>query len=306
MATRQEPNAPVIIALPFGYSCGTAKTNAILTDDIILKHLIAFFLAPFHPLRRFPLPSPCAFIDLPLPPLARIGLSCVGIDLGEDVDTWHTTALSCVTVGEQAHARRYRRQLDATRHLVGRALVRALLARELGLASLAAEFTLNPWGKPMLPACAWAFNIAHAGQHVWVALGRGADVGIDVEAEDAASDPYAESAVLHLAERTALLQLNRRAAQLAFLRCWTRKEAIVKALGEGLSRPLSSFRVDLGDAPRDWLAEAPLATVAGWTVADLPLGAGYHASVAATAPGLPIACHPAIKASAGRQSRSAR
>lgn len=236
----------------------------------------------------FPLPN---FPTLPLP-LADAELACFGIDLKDDAEGWWEAALPWVTAGEQVRARRFRQRMDALRHVVGRALVRSLLSRELGVAALSMEFIANPWGKPALPGCGIEFSISHSGNAVWVALCRGIAVGVDVESQDAVADPHGMADVFHPAERAALLELPSADAQSAFLRCWTRKEAVIKALGEGLSRPLASFCVRTDECAGDWLREVPEGGITGWTTADLPVAAGYHASVAAMAPGLAVTCHP--------------
>lgn len=230
------------------------------------------------------------FATLPRP-LVDAELACVGIDLKDHAEGWWAAALPWVTAGEQAGGRRFHKRMDAVRHLVGRALIRAMLSRELGVAALSAEFVANPWGKPELPGSGFEFSISHSGDAVWVALCRGIAVGIDVERADAATDSHALAEVFHPVECATIQLLPAAEAQGAFLRCWTRKEAVIKALGEGLSRQLSSFCVWTDERSRDWLAEAPETTAAGWTSADLPVAAGYHASVAVMAPGFTINCH---------------
>lgn len=196
-----------------------------------------------------------------------------------------------VSSAELAHAQRLRHRQDAILHLVGRALLRTLLARELGMAMLTAEFSANRWGKPVLPGSGLEFSLSHSGNAVWVALCRGIAVGIDVEKTDTAIDPHAFAEILHPAEHAELLMLSKNEAQSAFLRCWTRKEAVIKAIGEGLQRPLASFRVRTDELIGDWIAEAPDVPVAGWSAADLPAPSGYRVSVAAMAPGLSISSH---------------
>lgn len=237
-----------------------------------------------------PAASPPIFPSLPLP-LADRELACFGIDLKDNAEGWWTAALPWATAGEEARARRFHRRMDALRHIVGRALVRSLLSRELGVAAASAEFVANPWGKPALPGCGIEFNISHSGNAVWVALCRGIAVGIDVESGEAVADPHGLAQVFHPAERAALGELPAEEVPGAFLRCWTRKEAVIKALGEGLSRPLASFLVRTGECAGGWLAEAPEGGGAGWTVADLPLLAGCRASVAAMVPGLTVTWH---------------
>jgi len=224
-----------------------------------------------------------------VPDWDRARLLCVGLDLKNGAEAWREAAQPWVTAGELARARRFHHRIDGTRHLVGRAVVRSLLGRAGG-AAVPAEFTVNPWGKPAWPGCGFEFSISHSGDAIWVAFCRDAAVGIDVEAPSAAIDPQALAASLHPAERAELAGLADPEARTAFLRCWVRKEATLKALGEGLARPLSSFRVRTDARSRDWLAEAPQVGTASWTTADLRAADGYQVSVAATAPGLSVAC----------------
>lgn len=228
---------------------------------------------------------------MPLPSVAQGGVLCVEIDLGPDMKGWWEVARSRISPGESATALRFHRRQDAVRHVVGRALTRVLLARELGITALTEEFSTNAWGKPMLPASGLEFNISHSGRFVWTAVGRMGALGIDVERVEATADHHDLSRIFHPAECSTIRTLPAQAARDAFHRCWTRKEAVVKAIGEGLSRPLSAFRVLTDVAPVDWLAEPPLTSAKGWTCIDLPSAAGYHASFAAMSPNLSITTH---------------
>lgn len=225
---------------------------------------------------------------MPSSPLAETELTCVGVDLTGKAEVWRELALPWVSSAELAHAQHLRHRQDATLHLVGRALLRTLLARELGMTIFTADFSANRWGKPVLPGNRLEFSISHSGNAVWVALCRGIAVGIDVEKMDTTIDPHALAEMLHPAEHAELLRLSKDEAQQAFLRCWTRKEAVIKAIGEGLQRPLTSFRVRTDESVSDWISEVPDIPVAGWSAADLPTLSGYSASVAAMAPGLAI------------------
>ena len=231
---------------------------------------------------------PLSLPDLTFPAIASGGVACIGVDLKRDYRRVHDAVQSYASAGEIAAAARFHHLADATRHLVGRALARALLARVLGVDRLVAEFALNAWGKPSLPGSGVEFNVTHSGDAVWVAVCRSAPVGIDVEAAAAATDPDALSATLHRAERAELRASRPADLRAAFLRCWTRKEAVIKALGEGLSRPLASFRVRANSGSTGWLVEPPPSPFARWTVCDLPAPAGYHGSVAVMGENLPI------------------
>jgi 4'-phosphopantetheinyl transferase len=86
-------------------------------------------------------------------------------------------------------------------------------------------------------------------------------------------------------ERQALRPLRGDELQAAFFRCWTRKEAYIKAKGDGLSLALHEFDVSIAEQDRDaLLATRPDPTEAArWTVCDVPMGTGYVAAVAVAA-----------------------
>ena len=125
-------------------------------------------------------------------------------------------------------------------------------------------------------------------------MSRAVAIGIDIERVDATVDYHDLAGIFHPVECSTIRALPTRAARDAFYRCWTRKEAVVKALGEGFSRPLAAFRVLTDVAARDWLVELPVAAAKGWTCIDLPSKAGYHVSVAAMSPKLTITSHRAV------------
>jgi 4'-phosphopantetheinyl transferase len=226
---------------------------------------------------------------LSLPVIAEDGVICVEVDLGRDLETWLEAARPWITASESARALRYYRRQDAVRHVVGRALARLLLARELGRPALTEEFSTTAWGKPVLPASGLEFSISHSGNIVWTAVSRAGPVGIDVERVNATVDHHGIAGIFHPVECRAIRALPAHAAREAFYRCWTRKEAVVKALGRGLSMPLQAFRVLTGAAASDWLAEPPAGASRNWTCIDLPSPNEYHASVAAVGPDLTIA-----------------
>ena len=134
---------------------------------------------------------------------------------------------------------------------------------------------------------------------VWVALCRCAAVGIDVEKIRPLPDAAELTNQLHPQEREALLCLPPAALETAFYRCWTRKEAVLKAVGMGLSMPLHSFSVSTGPQERDWIlsiaeykgccTDPTLSADAQWTSRDITTIIGYQCSVAAHTPLLDIA-----------------
>lgn len=166
-------------------------------------------------------------------------------------------------------------------HLAGRAALRLLLGARLGREPSGLRFAVGRWGRPGLAdtAAGVSFNIAHSGDVVLVALGPRA-VGVDVERTRPRTDHlgiatrfYAESEVRWLAA----IDPERRGE--GFLRLWTRKEAVVKAVG--LALPLySAEALVLGDEGRGQVALDDGATrhLVHWL--DLEPCAGYTAAVA--------------------------
>jgi 4'-phosphopantetheinyl transferase len=97
----------------------------------------------------------------------------------------------------------------------------------------------------------------------------------------ACSDPFPLADALHPEERADIHRHGATQAAQRFLRCWTRKEAVVKADGRGLSCPLDGFRVRTDDSPGGWLLIPPPGNATAWACHDLPAPPGYHASLAA-------------------------
>ncbi|MEI6666777.1 MAG: 4'-phosphopantetheinyl transferase superfamily protein [Acidobacteriota bacterium] len=227
----------------------------------------------------------------PTPKVERGEVLCVEVDLGQDEERWWELAAPRITAGEAARTRRFYRRRDAIRHAVGRALIRTMLARQLGRPAVDNELATNAFGKPALPASDLEFSISHSGDQIWVALSCAGAVGIDVERINDAADHCGLADVFHPEECLEIRASTPRDARDAFYRGWTRNEAVVKALGLGLSLPLSDFRVLTGTAVSGWLVEPPSTAPDGWSCFDLPHTAGYHASVAVTSPDVAITAH---------------
>ena len=119
----------------------------------------------------------------------------------------------------------------------------------------AGPIAYGPQGKPFFPARPdLHFNLSHSGETVLCALSS-APVGCDVQTLGPAR-PELAARFFHLAEREYLASLAEKEAAEAFTRLWTLKESYLKAGGEGLSRPLGSFRIELRAHPPQ-LLETP-------------------------------------------------
>jgi 4'-phosphopantetheinyl transferase len=187
---------------------------------------------------------------------------------------------------EHARASRFVFGRDAARFTVGRAALRSILGRALGARPEALRFTCGARGKPELAApfdgAGLTFNVAHSSTLALVAVTREARIGVDVERWRQLENlsALAEHS-FSPRERHALLTLPAEQHEPAFFRCWTRKEAFVKATGDGLSYPLKSFSVSLRpeDAPRLEEIDGDESAGLGWTVWDFEPARGYAAAV---------------------------
>ena len=230
------------------------------------------------------------FPAFPLPPLPQAGVLCLGLQL-EQAPAWLEVLRLQAAPDEWERATRFAHAIDAVRHLAGRALVRRVLQEAFG--PEAAVFCRTPHGKPFCPNAAVHFSISHSGMMVWTAFCREAPVGIDVEEERDIPDLPDLTAQLHPQEQAELRRLPQGTRNTAFYRCWTRKEAVLKALGTGLFQPLHSFRVSAGTETENWILSLPKAEAAGhlacpslpegWTSRGVPSPVGCQCSVAAGA-----------------------
>ncbi len=188
---------------------------------------------------------------------------------------------------ERQKAERFRFEKDRKHFVAGRGGLRAILSRYLDLEPEQLRFSYNHYGKPALVAErggeGLSFNLSHAAGVALCALTSGRAIGVDVEfiREDFAVFDIAER-FFSPKEVEALRALPPDAHAPAFFNCWTRKEAYIKALGEGLSHPLDTFTVSLAPGePAALLAtENEPAAAQEWTLKEVPLKDGYVAAVA--------------------------
>ncbi len=179
---------------------------------------------------------------------------------------------------EQERLERFRRPADTARYLAAHALTRLVLADLLGAPASGLVFDRTckcgqPHGKPTLPGGPH-FSFTHAGDLVGLAVHAGGPVGIDVEQVREMKDlPSMARHVCSPAE----LRASGPPAPAGFFRAWTRKEALLKATGEGLSSPMNA--ITLGpDGVRHWTGDgAPADPV--W-LRDLRPASDYPAAVA--------------------------
>jgi 4'-phosphopantetheinyl transferase len=150
---------------------------------------------------------------------------------------------------EHERAARFHFERDRQHFKASRSALRMILGRYLNLPPESLEFAQTEYGKPFLTNLAAAgvlFNLSHSGEVALIAVAREREVGVDVEfmRADFATNEVAEH-FFSVAEIYTLSGLEPHLRTQAFFNCWTRKEAYVKARGEGLSMPLDVFDVTL-------------------------------------------------------------
>jgi 4'-phosphopantetheinyl transferase len=146
----------------------------------------------------------------------------------------------------------------ARRFVAARGALRELLGSLLGIAPADVEIRYGAHGKPELGG-ELRFNLAHSGELVLIAVALGRDVGVDVELVRRLSDrDTLARAVLDADEEQALTGLPEAERDAALLAAWTRKEALLKAIGEGVGQdPRAVIRRDAARFTIRALAPAP-------------------------------------------------
>lgn len=192
--------------------------------------------------------------------------------------------LARLTAEERARLSRFRRREDRVRYGGARATVRSLLGQRLGLAPLDVPITVGSMGKPVLDERLGVhFNVSHSGEYGLVAITETGEVGVDIEAmrNELAHREIAER-VFHPLELAELDALESEASRLRrFFRGWAYKEAVLKAVGVGLSGAPRSFAV-VGAAPCRLVADASAFAIAPERVrlVAVPAPEGYAAALA--------------------------
>ena len=148
---------------------------------------------------------------------------------------------------ERQRAARFTRDEPRRRFVVSRGALRTILGHHLGVAPRDVPLAYANNGKPELKAGELHFNLTHSGELALVAVAKGCAVGVDLERvrpvrqrDEIAGRYFAP------AEIGAILELDESQRTDAFLRCWTRKEAVLKVIGTGLGYPLDAFAVPVG------------------------------------------------------------
>lgn len=195
---------------------------------------------------------------------------------------------------ERQRASRFHFERHRRRHVVRTALLRSLLGGYLARPPQSIRFRFGEKGKPALAESEepkLRFNLSHSEEVAVFAFTTDCSLGVDVEflrpmpdAEEVATRFFSRSEVAMLET------VGKSQRELAFFNCWTRKEAYIKAIGDGLSKPLDQFAVSLipGDAPRFLSVDGDQAEAHRWTLHHFEPCEGYLGALAFRGQGLRI------------------
>jgi 4'-phosphopantetheinyl transferase len=194
---------------------------------------------------------------------------------------------SVLSPDEILRASRFHFEKDRIHFTRCRSALRRLLAGYLAIPATEIRFEYLASGKPQLAGAqnpgALQFNVSHSAGIALIAIGSERRLGVDIEKirDDVDTTSLAER-FFSLRERAGLEALPSHLRLPGFFACWTRKEAFLKATGDGLSFPLADFSVTTHPALDPMLEEIRGNTEAAqqWSLADLSVVDGYRATVA--------------------------
>jgi 4'-phosphopantetheinyl transferase len=211
---------------------------------------------------------------------------CASLDVPPDASA---RLYATLTSDERTRSARFYFERDQQRFIVARGVLRDLLGRYLQTQPSQIRFVYNAFGKPDLSpefTARLKFNLSHSAGLALIAVATASNVGVDLEYIRAQSD-YADIArrFFSAAEVDYLTALPSHLYAEAFFSCWTKKEAYVKACGEGLAIPLNSFSVPLttdpGHTPVDLdVASKGIVSAKRWSLYTLRPAPGYAGALA--------------------------
>lgn len=225
---------------------------------------------------------------------------------GNEVHVWaiptsHAGSDALVQLGrvlsaeERQRAGRFYFAADREIFVVARGALRTLVGRYLSIPPAGIAFDYTAKGKPFLPSIdSLQFNISHTRGMAVLAFVQTIPIGVDVELVRP-MDNLRDIAARYFtpAETAGILERSGADCEHAFFACWTRKEALIKATGDGLSMPLNSFTVSVRpDEP----ARLIRIEHRDWALHDLDLATPHIGAVAYPGPARPIRAFTGMEA----------
>lgn len=189
---------------------------------------------------------------------------------------------ACLAPDELQRAARFQFPVHKNRFVASRVWLRSVLAQFTNSSPTSLQFEQHPLGKPFLvePKTGLEFNFSRSEMNCICAATQGCKIGIDIENVRPLSDMHATAlTIFDDADFRAWSTLDNQEQQFAFFRSWTRKEAIAKANGAGISLGVENIKVPVSKLP---LASFQRTTVDGmsYLFSDLDVEPNIAASVA--------------------------
>ena len=185
---------------------------------------------------------------------------------------------------ERDRAVRFRFHHRYSSFVIARGALRHLLGHYLNCNPAKVSLVYGLKGKPVVePPSSLQFNMTHSSDLAVIALTLRREIGVDVEQIRPLPDMQQIAKNFFCPEEASeVMSFPKTERERAFFLCWTRKEAYIKAIGDGLSAPLGSFRVTMHpDRPARFLHVQHNETEAkAWTLHDLQVAVGYAAALA--------------------------
>ena len=202
----------------------------------------------------------------------------------------HITALrEHLSPDEVARAEAFHFPIHAERFATTRGMLRCLLSQYVDLQPSEIEFAYNSTGKPSLASGNSEennvqFNVSHSNDQCLIAFSRGMEIGADIESSgrDFSNMDLLAGRCLSDEDLARFLGLEESAKRDAFFRFWTRKEAMLKAIGVGLGHPLKSFDVSfLANEPvRLVRSDETFGDADSWSLQEIEVSSEYRAAIA--------------------------
>jgi 4'-phosphopantetheinyl transferase len=185
---------------------------------------------------------------------------------------------------ERTRAARFRNPQHGAHYTVGRGVLRMLLGRYLNRQPQDICLSYSAYGKPFIKDATETlrFNVSHSQELALYAFTHRREIGIDIEyIRSVSSHHQIAEQFFSPNENQALHALPAAQQTIGFFNCWTRKEAYIKAHGEGLSLPLDQFDVTLAPDEPAALIETRVTSdrAERWTLEALQPGANYLAAL---------------------------
>jgi 4'-phosphopantetheinyl transferase len=193
---------------------------------------------------------------------------------------------------ERERANNFRFDRDRDRYIAARAGLRQILGTCLNTDPRELVFEYGAQGKPALAGSEFSlrFNLSHSGEMAIYALADGRDIGVDIERLDTRRDHDGiADRFFSAGESEALSMIPEKVRAHAFTQLWVRKEAFLKARGQGLFMSLDEVEISVGhEAPRIIAVSGESAGCASWFIADIEADPNYAAAVVALGPEVAI------------------